>query len=277
MTVRLTVGAATDVGRVRDHNEDGYLIDDDLGLVAVADGMGGHRGGEVASAIALEVLLAEFAERHDLRDAVVAANDAVYERSIEDDAVRGMGTTLTTGVLGDDDETLIIGHVGDSRAYLFRDGELRRVTSDHSLVEELIQAGELTEEEAESDPRRSQITRALGLELGVEVDLYPVVVVGGDRVLLCSDGLNGMVRDDVIADLLAAEPDPDRVAQRLVDAANDAGGTDNTTVLIVDVSDDGDGAADGSADTVVLDMSEDDAADPEPRGKRRFGIFGRRR
>jgi protein phosphatase len=277
MTVRLTVGAATDVGRVRDHNEDGYLIDDDLGLVAVADGMGGHRGGEVASAIALEVLLAEFAERHDLRDAVVAANDAVYERSIEDDAVRGMGTTLTTGVLGDDDETLIIGHVGDSRAYLFRDGELRRVTSDHSLVEELIQAGELTEEEAESDPRRSQITRALGLELGVEVDLYPVVVVGGDRVLLCSDGLNGMVRDDVIADLLAAEPDPDRVAQQLVDAANDAGGTDNTTVLIVDVSDDGDGAADGSADTVVLDMSEDDAADPEPRGKRRFGIFGRRR
>jgi len=282
MTVRLTVGAATDVGRVRDHNEDGYLIDDELRLVAVADGMGGHRGGEVASAIALEVLLAEFAERHDLRGAVVAANDAVYERSIEDDAVRGMGTTLTTGVLGDDNETLIIGHVGDSRAYLFRDGELRRVTSDHSVVEELIQAGELTEEEAESDPRRSQITRAMGLEPGVEVDLYPVAVAGGDRVLLCSDGLNGMVRDDVIAELLAAEPDPDRVAQQLVDAANDAGGTDNTTVLIVDVTDDGadsGGAADGSANTIVLDVSDDDAdaAAEAPRGKRRFGIFGRRR
>jgi serine/threonine protein phosphatase PrpC len=280
MTLRLTVGAATDVGRVRDHNEDGYLIDDDLRLVAVADGMGGHRGGEVASAIALEVLLAEFADRHDLRDAVVAANDAVYERSIEDDAVRGMGTTLTVAVLGDDHETLILGHVGDSRAYLFRGGALRRVTTDHSLVEELTLAGELTEDEAFSDPRRSQITRAVGLEPGVEVDLYPVALAVGDRVLLCSDGLTDMVRDDLIAELLAAEPDPERVAQQLVDAANDAGGTDNTTVVIVDVIVDvTDGGATGDA---VPTTDDDDDEDPDddaeaPRGRRRFGIFGRRR
>lgn len=283
MTVRLTVGASTDVGRVRDHNEDGYLIDDDLGLVAVADGMGGHRGGEVASALALEVLLDEFSARHDLRDAVVAANDAVYERSTEDDAVRGMGTTLTAGVLGDDHETFIVGHVGDSRAYLFRDGALRRITSDHSLVEELIQAGELTEEEAERDPRRSQITRALGLDRGVEVDLFPVVVADGDRVLLCSDGLTGMVRDDGIADLLAAERDPARLAQLLVDAANEAGGTDNTTVVVVDVVDDlAVGASEATHDPAAPEApaeSHDDVerADTAPRARRRFGIFGRRR
>src|SRR5258707_4567585 len=134
MTLRLVVGVATDVGRVRDHNEDGYLIDGDLRLVAVADGMGGHLGGEVASATALETLHSRYSEGHDLRDAVVAANDAVIERAAGDDSVRGMGTTLTAAVLADDGETLIFGHVGDSRAYLLREGELRRITTDHSLV-----------------------------------------------------------------------------------------------------------------------------------------------
>jgi protein phosphatase len=277
------------VGRVRDHNEDGYLIDDELELIAVADGMGGHQGGEVASATALEVLLAEYVERHDLRDAAVAANDAVYDRSLEDDAVRGMGTTLTAAVVGDDHETLIFGHVGDSRAYLFRDGELRRVTTDHSLVEELLLAGELTEDEAFRDPRRSQITRAVGLEPGVEVDLYPVALVAGDRVLLCSDGLTDMVRDDVLTEALANEPDPEAVAQRLVDAANANGGVDNITVVVADVYDDGEVLPDVSGEMPVPlppDPVDDDTTtqvvddpDPEddPRPKRRFGIFGRRR
>src|SRR5581483_8240612 len=156
MSVRMVVGAATDVGRVRDHNEDGYVVDHGLRLVAVADGMGGHRGGEVASATALETLHASFAQHGGLRDAVVAANDAVLARAASDDTLRGMGTTLTAGVLGDDD-TMIVGHVGDSRAYLLRDGELTRLTTDHSLVEELMAAGELTEEEAAADPRRSMI------------------------------------------------------------------------------------------------------------------------
>jgi PPM family protein phosphatase len=290
VSVRIVAGAATDVGRVRDHNEDGFLIDDDLRLFAVADGMGGHRGGEVASSTALEVLHSSFSDRHDLRDAVVAANDAVFERSTGDEALRGMGTTLTAGVLGDDRETLIVGHVGDSRAYLYRDSELRRVTTDHSLVEELMQAGELTEEEAEHDPRRSMITRAVGLERGVEVDLFPIVLAPGDRLLFCSDGLTGMVGEDELAATLATEPDPTVAAQRLVDAANDAGGVDNTTVVIcdvvadgapveavaVDADDDETVAAVPAVDPEATDEPADEAADEAARGKRRFGIFGRR-
>jgi protein phosphatase len=256
MTIRLAVGEATDVGKVRDHNEDGYLVDDGLGLVAVADGMGGHRGGEVASATALEALHASFAEHGGLRDAVVAANDAVLERARADENLRGMGTTLTAGVLGDDG-VLLVGHVGDSRAYLLRDGELARITTDHSFVEELVAAGELTEEEAERDPRRSMITRALGLDDELAVDLYPVSLVAGDRVMMCSDGLTTMVSEDDLTSLLASDGEPATVAQRLVDAANAAGGVDNTTVLVLDA--------------IGIDMAPPDA-EPKPRR----GIFHRR-
>ncbi len=193
MTVRLVVGATTDVGRVRDHNEDAYLVDDDMGLVAVADGMGGHQAGEVASATALEALRSAVRSGQGIREAVEAANDAVYEKSTSDERLQGMGTTLTAATLAAGG-TLLLGHVGDSRAYLRRDGELRRVTSDHSVIEELVQSGELTEAQAETDPRRSMITRALGLEPGVEVDLYPIELRAGDRLMLCSDGLTSMVR-----------------------------------------------------------------------------------
>jgi protein phosphatase len=250
MTLGIIVGAATDVGQVRDHNEDGYLFDDDLGLIAVADGMGGHRGGEIASATALEALHTALSGSDAIREAVGVANNSVYERSKTDEGLRGMGTTLTAGVF-DRHGTLTIGHVGDSRAYLFRDGELTRITTDHSLVEELMEAGELTEEEAERDPRRSMITRAIGLESGVEVDVYPVELEAGDRVLLCSDGLTGMLREAEIAALLGEEDDPDRAAQRLVEEANAAGGVDNITVLVVDVveadADDADDADDGTS------------------------------
>jgi protein phosphatase len=283
--IRLVVGHATDVGRVRDHQEDDFLVAPELGLFAVADGMGGHRGGEVASATALATLREVFEGGSDLRDAVVAANDAVFERSSSDDAVRGMGTTLTAGVLGDDGVTLVVGHVGDSRAYLLRDGELARVTTDHSLVEELMAAGELTEEEAERDPRRSQITRALGLEPGVEVDLHPIELAPGDRLLFCSDGLTTMVRENEIARILADSAEPAKAAQTLVDAANEAGGVDNTTVLVVDVvdeddipeaavvdePDDGDDAAVDADETVAT------SAPAENGKRRRFRLFGRRR
>jgi len=283
MTLRLVVGTATDVGRVRDHNEDGYLVDGDLKLVAVADGMGGHRGGEVASATALSVLRDVYTEGRDLRGAVVAANDAVFERSSTDDAVRGMGTTLTAGVLAEDGETLVIGHVGDSRAYLYRGGELSRVTTDHSLVEELMRAGELTEEEALRDPRRSMITRAVGLEQGVEVDLYPVALQRGDRFVLCSDGLTDMVGEEDIAAAVADEDDPEKAARRLIEAANDAGGIDNITALIVEVVEVADDevleAVAVDVDEQDLDGADEDEAEPldEPpkERKRRLGIFRR--
>jgi len=257
MSLRFRAGAATDVGRVRDHNEDGYLVDDTLGLVAVADGMGGHRAGEVASAAALDALRIAFGAGASIDSAVGAANEIVYEQSVADKNLRGMGTTLTAGALGNDG-TLRLGHVGDSRAYLVREGALDRITTDHSLVEELVRAGELTEEEAERDPRRSMITRALGLEPGVDVDLESVDLRADDRVLLCSDGLTTMVAESDISEILGAEADPETAARKLVDAANDAGGADNITVVVIDIED-GDDSDDSDGD----DGDGDDDTDPE--------------
>ncbi|MCJ7437004.1 MAG: Stp1/IreP family PP2C-type Ser/Thr phosphatase, partial [Acidimicrobiia bacterium] len=257
------------------HNEDGYLVDHDVGLIAVADGMGGHRGGEVASAAALEALRIAFVAGASIDEAVGVANDAVHEQSVADPNLRGMGTTLTAGSF-DDEGHLVLGHVGDSRAYLARDGELERVTTDHSLVEELIQAGELTPEEAEHDPRRSMITRALGLEPGVVVDVIDVDLRDGDRLLLCSDGLTTMIGEDEIATLLADEPDAATAATRLVDEANAAGGVDNITVVVIDV---GDGApseseseSEESADVRVAEPVDQPAAVEEPRKRRWFGL-----
>ena len=276
MTLGIIVGAATDVGQVRVHNEDGYLFDDNLGLIAVADGMGGHRGGEVASATALEALHTALSGSSGIREAIGVANDTVFERSTTDEGLRGMGTTLTAGIF-DRLGTLTVGHVGDSRAYLLRDNELVRITTDHSLVEELVAAGELTEEEAERDPRRSMITRALGLEPGVEVDLYPVELEAGDRVLLCSDGLTTMLHEAEIAALLDGEGDPDQAARALVVAANAAGGVDNITVLVVDVAEADPDADDTDADNTDADdpdVSADRAA-TAARPKRR-GLLRRR-
>lgn len=261
MTLHMIVGAASDTGRVRDHNEDSYLVDDQLALVAVADGMGGHQAGEVASATALEALRASVSSGDAIRDAVAAANGAVYEKSTTDERLRGMGTTMTAATLASGG-TLLLGHVGDSRAYLLRDGELHRVTTDHSLVEELVQAGELTEEEAEADPRRSMITRALGIEPVVNVDLYPLQLQPGDRLLFCSDGLTGMVPEDHIAGVLEDEVDPNVVAQQLVALANDAGGIDNITAVVVDLVDDADMTA--SLPAVAPDTPPPDEPEPEP-------------
>ncbi|MFI5053119.1 MAG: Stp1/IreP family PP2C-type Ser/Thr phosphatase [Acidimicrobiia bacterium] len=234
--MRLVVGAATDVGRVRDGNEDAYLVDDAMGLVAVADGMGGHRAGEVASATALEALRAAVNAGRPLREAIEDANGAVYEKSLTDPNLHGMGTTLTAGTLAAGG-TLLVGHVGDSRAYLMHDGELRRLTTDHTLVEELVRDGRLTAEEAAVHPLRSRITRALGVEASVAVDLYTVELTPGDWLVLCSDGLTGMVQPDDIAATLRREDDATRAATSLVDAANAAGGEDNITVVVVAVTD----------------------------------------
>jgi PPM family protein phosphatase len=261
VSLRLIAGSATDVGRVRTGNEDAYLVDEGIGLIAVADGMGGHQAGEVASSTALEALRAAVTGGDQLRDAIVRANDAVWEKSGADEGLRGMGTTLTAGTMAAGG-TLLIGHVGDSRAYLLRDGELRQVTSDHSVVAELVEAGEITEEQAELDPRRSMITRALGVEPGVDVDLIPLELLPGDRVLLCSDGLTTMVREDQILAILRREVDPTRAASALIDAANANGGADNITTVVVDVVEGG-GPGDVPAlvDAAPLQVRPDGAAD----------------
>ena len=264
---KLVAAGVTDVGRVRDGNEDDFIDQADrLGLVAVADGMGGHRAGEVASATALEALRAAVANGRSLRDAIEGANDAVLEKSESDRELHGMGTTLTAGMLGSDGQ-LVVGHVGDSRAYLVRDGELTQITNDHSLVEELVRGGELTPEQAEVHPRRSIITRALGIDPQVEVDEYPIDLRPGDRILLCSDGLTTMVRPDDIAGILNREHDPKRAAQLLVDAANEAGGEDNVTAVIID-------AVEVTHDdaTAAAAVPDDDTADAPPvKPRRRTG------
>jgi protein phosphatase len=235
--MKLTPGGSTDKGRVRSGNEDNYVVDRRLQLYAVADGMGGHRGGEVASATALEALRAAVASGTGLGDAITSANSAVHAKAADDEELAGMGTTLTAVV--PDGSNALFGHVGDSRAYLLHDGELRQVTDDHSLVEEMVREGKLTEEEAAVHPRRSIITRALGVDDSVEVDVFSVPLADGDRILICSDGLTTMVRPDDIAGLLRRESDPTRAANLLVDAANAAGGEDNITAVVIDVEDDG--------------------------------------
>jgi protein phosphatase len=235
--MKLVPGGATDQGQVRDTNEDGYVVDRRLQLFAVADGMGGHRAGEIASATALEALRASVASGTGLGDAITNANEAVFGKAAQDAELQGMGTTLTAVV--PDGNGVLVGHVGDSRAYLLRDAELRQLTTDHSLVEELMREGTLTEEQAATHPQRSIITRALGVEGAVEVDVYPVPLLPGDRLLICSDGLTSMLRQDAIAGLLRRETDPTRAANLLVDAANAAGGEDNITTVVIDVEDDG--------------------------------------
>jgi PPM family protein phosphatase len=232
--VRLAAASATDQGRVRSNNEDAFLIDDQRALFAVADGMGGHRGGEVASHTAIEALRASMANGTPLHDAITRANTAVLTRAAGDDELTGMGTTMTA-VVAVGGRQLLVGHVGDSRAYLLHDGTLHRATDDHSLVEELVREGRLTPEQAEAHPQRAIVTRALGVDRDVDVDLYTLDVETGDRVVLCSDGLTTMVRERDIERLARAEQDPQRLAEALVSAANDAGGEDNITVVVIDV------------------------------------------
>ncbi len=232
--MRLAAGSATDTGFVRANNEDSFLVDNEHVLYAIADGMGGHRGGEVASRTAIEALRASVAAGLSVQDAIDRANAAVIDRATGDEELTGMGTTMTAVVVAGGRQ-LLIGHVGDSRAYLLHDGILRRITDDHSLVEELVREGRLTPEQAESHPQRAIVTRALGVDTVVDVDLYTTEVAAGDRILLCSDGLTTMVRDRDIERLLRGDTDPQRAAEILVDAANRAGGEDNTSVVVIDV------------------------------------------
>jgi serine/threonine protein phosphatase PrpC len=230
--VKLVVGATTDVGQVRDGNEDRFLVRPELRLFAVADGMGGHQAGEVASTTAIEALRTAIAAGRPLDEAIVEANHAVYEKAGTDDAFTGMGTTLTAIAVGSE-RAVVVGHVGDSRAYLARDGKFEQITKDHSLVEEMVREGRITEDQALVHPQRSIITRALGIEAEIDVDLYPLELQAEDRILICSDGLTDMVRPTEIARILRQERDPQRASDALADAANANGGIDNVTAVVI--------------------------------------------
>jgi len=223
----------TDTGRQRAANEDSYFARSPL--FAVADGMGGAQAGEVASAIAVSVLDGGLPDgrgsvEQRLAGAVQDANAQIHERSRSEPELSGMGTTFTGLYLGEDDIT--VAHVGDSRAYRWRDGELTPLTEDHSLVGEFIRQGKLTPEEAEEHPQRSIITRALGPEAEVQVDTHTWHAQGGDWYLLCSDGLTSMIPEARVAELLAGAATPAAATRALVDAANAAGGRDNITVIV---------------------------------------------
>ena len=257
MSLRLRAGAATDVGNIRDNNQDDLLIVDDA-IYVVADGMGGHVAGEVASREAVEALRDAYAAPgtvDDVRQAVRLANGAVWKRGTDDPSYRGMGTTVTAVAVVDDDH-LAIANVGDSRSYLLRDGELLQLTEDHSFVQEAVRSGQLTRSQAESHPRRSQLTRALGVGDDVEVDVDVLEPRTGDRLLLCSDGLWDEVGDEVISMVLGNHRDPDEAASKLVLWAKEAGGRDNITVIVLDVVDGGEDARARSASAALDDAGD---------------------
>jgi protein phosphatase len=240
--MRLVFAAATDVGRMRTNNEDSYLSSQPV--AAVADGMGGHSAGEVASAIAIEELTAlrdrgpwenETAATDDLKQAILRANRRIREMAAGDRKLNGMGTTLVA--LLEDGDMVHVANVGDSRGYLLRQGELSQVTVDHSLVQELVDDGRLSPEDAERHPQRSVITRALGIDPEVEFDLFTYKLQVGDRLLLCSDGLSDVVEPAQIRKVLLRVPSAQRAARELVTVANEQGGPDNITVIVVDAVD----------------------------------------
>lgn len=230
-----TFGSRTDVGCVREHNEDSLAVAPPL--YVVCDGMGGHAAGEVASEIAATTI-AERAPRHldaeALGRAVEEANLAIIRAAREGVGRAGMGTTCTAAML--ENERLVIAQVGDSRAYLLHNGKLQQLTRDHSLMADLIEAGKITPEEAKTHPQRSVITRALGSDPRTEPDLYEINVETGDRLLLCSDGLSTMLEDFEIEAVMCRASDPQRCAAQLVNEAVAAGGYDNVTVVVVDVT-----------------------------------------
>lgn len=237
----------TDVGRRREHNEDTLLVDTGIGVFAVADGMGGHAAGEVASNMAIETLSETLKSEgwpegeqdtrkvtDSLRSSIEQANEQICQSVQSREEWRGMGTTIV--VLALTGGQAVIGHVGDSRAYLLRDGALERLTSDHSWVNEQVKLGLLTDEDAQRHPMRNIVTRALGNRSNAEVDFNICPVQEGDTFLLCSDGLNTMLEDREIRDLLTEKAeDPESACGALVDAANSRGGEDNTTVIVLQI------------------------------------------
>lgn len=234
----------SDVGRCRQTNQDQFLVDTGLGVYAIADGMGGHAAGEVASDLAITALLDSLTDSASdahpqtpdevasrLRDALHRGNLKICESMVTRAEWRGMGTTMVAlCTIGD---TAVLGHVGDSRAYLLRDGALTQLTSDHSWVNEQVKLGLLTHEQAQRHPMRNIVTRALGNQSQVEVELHEEPIRPGDVFVLCSDGLNGMLTDAEIREVLLAHETPNAACRALVERANANGGEDNITVVIL--------------------------------------------
>ena len=239
--MRLKHGACTDVGMVRVSNEDAFTAEGEL--FVVADGMGGHNAGEVASALAVATLRSGvrsgLRDPATLRELVQQANTAIYTASLDDSAQAGMGTTVTAmAVIPGEEPRVMVANVGDSRTYIFRGGRLDPISVDHSYVQELVNEGIITRDEARTHPRRNIVTRALGIDRTVMVDVFTQEVRTGDRLLLCSDGLVDEVSDADIARVLGQHSDPQECAEALVMVANTNGGRDNTTVIVVDIADD---------------------------------------
>jgi PPM family protein phosphatase len=248
-------------GRRRRQNEDAFVVAPPL--FAVADGMGGAKAGEIASRLAAAAVREEEGERVDVGELIREANRRVWERARDDASAAGMGTTMTVALV--EDHRVTIGHVGDSRAYLLRDGVLEQLTEDHSLVAELVRSGRLSPEEAESHPQRSVITRALGTAADVDVDTLTVDAQPGDVFLLCSDGLTTMVGDERIVDVVDENRnDLDRAAKQLIADANRSGGEDNVTVVFFEIAEEGAGAeADDTARLPAVGADEDTLTEAE--------------
>ena len=275
--IELRAGAATDVGLVRSNNQDVLLLASPL--FAVADGMGGPAAGEVAAATAIKHLGEAFAAAgeptaENLQEAARTANRAVWDQAEANPEMRGMGTTLVALALIGDERIAVI-NIGDSRLYVLHEGELRQVTSDHNLVAELVAEGRLSKEEAEFHPRRNVITRALGVDPEVPVDLFLVDPVAGDRFLLCSDGLFRELGDDQIASLLRRLADPEEAARELVAEAKFRGGNDNITVIVVD-ADDRASEKDSSHTAAIPALAAEPVVSPETRPTRAVRSRGRR-
>lgn len=258
--------ALSDTGRRRFNNEDSYVCDPPL--FAIADGVGGAQAGEVASRLAAAAL----GERRSngqgedvLVELIGEANRRIYERSLEDPEAAGMGTTVTTLLVDETAGTIALGHVGDSRAYVFRGGELSQLTDDHSLVGELVRSGRLTPEDAEQHPHRSVITRVVGTEATVDVDVETLRPEPGDIYVLCSDGLTDMLPDvQLAAEVTNAQGDPAGIAAALVAAANAAGGIDNITVIVFEIEDGDPLPAPAEPDEPTAEPEESAAPDASP-------------
>lgn len=231
----------TDVGKVRELNEDNYLISEEHGLLLVADGMGGHAAGEVASALAVQVISSYLDENSDeqgeklpqefMTEAIERANQMIHAEAADTEEKKGMGTTIVAALI--QDNHAYVAHVGDSRAYLLRQGQLEGLTSDHSWVNFQVQIGNITEEQAKYHPLKNIITKALGIQDSVDVEMSKIRLLNGDRLLLCSDGLTGMVPDDDILRVLTEhEDDLDKAVQELIELALENGGEDNVTAVL---------------------------------------------
>jgi protein phosphatase len=240
--VKPSAAGKSDVGRVRDHNEDRFLVSSDSRLVVVADGMGGHSAGEVAAQIALDTMAEHFMTCADevpsdttarIVRAITAANERIRAAAEIQTERRGMGTTIAAAAFTRD--IAVVAHVGDSRIYLLREGELKRLTWDHSLLEQTIKIRGPQTPEALAEIPTNVILRALGVGILVEVETNVVDVRPGDRLLFCSDGLSGMVADEALRAILGALPDRDLALEELIRSANAAGGVDNITAVLVDL------------------------------------------